>query len=102
MADPARRRRMSRNISLVLLGSLPGLAWCAGCVRERADDDEAETEESRTSGGYSRSRTRVHYVPVGGRSSFLSSRPSSGPGPGHSPNISRGGFGSTGHGAVGG
>jgi len=102
MADPERRRRMSRNISLVLLGSLPALAWCAGCIRERTEEGEEETDEGRTSGGYSRSRTRVHYFPVGGRSSYLSSRSHSGPSPGHSPNVSRGGFGSTGHGAVGG
>jgi hypothetical protein len=136
MADPERRRRMSRSISLVLLGSLPGLAWCAGCGRNRTEEVEEVTEEpppsgpehlaggpfiawwrathppivvrktlprsTATSGGYTSGRRRVSYVPIGGRSGYLSSRPSSGLGPGHSPNISRGGFGSSGHGAVGG
>ena len=138
MADTPRRRRMSRSVSLVLLGSLPGLASCDGCNYKSEPMEEVEevTEEpppegpelllgapfiawwqathpptvvrkmvprsAVASGGYTRGRSHVYFLPIGGRSSYLGSGYRSGPGPSHSPNISRGGFGSTGHGAVGG
>jgi hypothetical protein len=53
--------------------------------------------------GHTRRRSRVFFVPIGGRSGYLSGGSSSpGRGPGHAAPITRGGFGSTGHGAVGG
>jgi hypothetical protein len=56
-----------------------------------------------SSGGYRRGRHRVIFVPVGGRSTYMGGRPSSsGPSPSRSAPVSRGGFGSTGRGAVGG
>lgn len=55
------------------------------------------------SGGYVRSGTGVYRrTYYGGRSVFLGGSHPSGPGPAHASPISRGGFGSTGHGAVGG
>ena len=54
-----------------------------------------------SSGGYHRGRSRVFFVPVGGRSSYVGGGHPA-PGPGHAAPVSRGGFGSSGHGAVGG
>jgi hypothetical protein len=53
------------------------------------------------SGGYTRGRSRVFFIPIGGRSGFLSGASGGSAGRSSSPAI-RGGFGSTGHGAVGG
>jgi len=131
MAEEPRRRRMSRHVSLVLLTSLPGLAGCG--EREELQEVKIEpppsgpeqviggpfigwwqathppvyvtktVQRSTSGGGTSRSRSRVFFVPIGGRSGFLSSGSSSpGPGSSHSAPVTRGGFGSTGHGAVGG
>lgn len=131
MAD-TRRRRMSRHISLVLLGALPSLAGCGGC-REPTQEVEEITEEpppegpeqviggpfvgwwhathppvvvrktvprsTASSGGYTRGRSRVYFVPIGGRSSYMSG---GSPPPHSSGPVARGGFGSSGHGAVGG
>ena len=56
-----------------------------------------------SSGGYRRGRNRVVFFPVGGRSTYMGGRqPSSGPSHGRSAPVSRGGFGSTGRGGVGG
>jgi hypothetical protein len=137
MADEPRRRRMSRNISLVLLTSLPGLAGCGGCGREEmVEVDEQTTEPApsgpehvigapfvawwgathppivvrkhvprsmASSGGYRRGRNRVVFFPVGGRSTYMGGGYApSGPGHSRSAPVSRGGFGSSGRGAVGG
>src|SRR5262245_57585995 len=59
-------------------------------------------KSTAASGGYHSGRHRVVFVPVGGRSSYMGGSYSRGPGPAHSGPVSRGGFGNTGHGAVGG
>lgn len=53
-------------------------------------------------GGYRHGRHRVFFIPVGGRSSYMGGGGYSSPGPAHSGPVSRGGFGSSGRGAVGG
>jgi hypothetical protein len=131
MADEVRRRRMSRDISLVLLTSLPGLAGCGG---ERADEmEEVEVEEEvppptgpghvigwpyvgwwrithppvvvrRTVPARTGNTSSSHRTYPRGRSGFLSSYSSgsSSRPASSSPGVTRGGFGSTGHATAGG
>jgi hypothetical protein len=54
-------------------------------------------------GGYHRGRSRVFFIPIGGRSSYMGGAYApGGTGRGHGAPVSRGGFGSTGRGAAGG
>jgi hypothetical protein len=53
-------------------------------------------------GGYHRGRSHVFFLPVGGRSGYMGGHAGPGPGPSHAAPVSRGGFGSSGHGAGGG
>jgi hypothetical protein len=126
----SRRRRMSRHISLVLLGALPAIAGCGGC-RERTKVVEEVTEvpppqgpeqliggpfvgwwhathppivvrktvrDSTATSGHPRRRGGIFFIPIGGRSRYLSG----GNPPRSNAPVVRGGFGSSGHGAVGG
>src|SRR5687768_13032602 len=131
MAEESRHRRMSRNVSLVLLTALPGLAGCGG---ERADEmEEVEVEEEvppptgpahviggplvgwwgiahppvivrRTVPARTGTGSSTHRSYPRGRSGFLSSYSSgSASRPAStSPGSTRGGFGSTGHATAGG
>lgn len=130
MADQPRRRRMSRDVTLVLLSSLPGLAGC-GSREDGADEmvevgevweDPAPDGPGHLIGGPfvvwwqaahppTLVRQMVPRSAAGGtspyrsyprgRSGFLSS-PAGSSRPGGSPGVTRGGFGSAGHAAAGG
>jgi hypothetical protein len=91
--------RATKSISLVLIGSSLLLAGCGGSTSNCQQDPNLPKDKQKTCSG-----SRSHYYGSGGSRTFIRSGGGGGSSVGRTSvgGTTRGGFGATGHAAVGG